>query len=276
MTRHTKKPKGEDVEVKRYPGASESGVELGKDRATEEIVGMIEKAKPGTVMIISGASELVRTKSTGEIYGDKLKEVYGNNPDYLVITRSEIKNMIDQNRQKKSGKVLDMLKEIVGKNPDKKIIIDFPLFLKEFSMGKGRWIDKDGKLIEYADALLKKHNNNETACLKDWIENEGHLEGTSLQGPNPTVVAEEHLEGLRRIDDIARKFIGEARPTVVGGVGHGWNLDVVAVYLANNGKVNAEGLEKLGGEMIKETELMRLETVDGKKVFNYRGKEFVV
>jgi hypothetical protein len=272
MTRHTIKPKGEDLKSERYPGASERGVDLAKERAKEEILNMIEKAKPGTVVIISGASEVDRTKSAGEIYGDELQEVLKDNSDYLVVTRSEIQDMLSQ----KDGKALDKLTTIINSNPDKKIVIDFPLFLKEFGFGAGRWTEKDGNLTKYFQALLEKHNNDEMACVKDWIENEGRIDGSSLQGPNPAEMAKEHVAGLKRINDFARKLIGGSRPIMVGGVGHSVNLDATAIYLSNNGQVTMEGFEKLGGELIKETELMQLETKDGKTTFNYRGKEFIV
>ncbi|MFZ2188636.1 MAG: hypothetical protein WAV73_03700 [Candidatus Moraniibacteriota bacterium] len=273
MLRHTIKPKGEDLKSERYPGASERGVDLAKERTKEEILSMIEKAKPGTVVIITGASEVDRTKSAGEIYGDELQELLKDNPGYLVITRSEIQDM---RSQKEGGNALNKLTEIVKSNPDKKIIIDFPLFLREFAFGAGRWTEKSGDPTEYFQALLKKHNNDEMACVKDWIENEGRIDKLSLQGPNPAETAKEHVAGLKRINDFARKLIGESRPIMVGGVGHSVNLDATAIYLSNNGQVTMEGFEKLGGELIKETELMQLETKDGKTIFNYRGKEFIV
>ncbi|MFH0854021.1 MAG: hypothetical protein V1891_00810 [bacterium] len=46
--RHTIKPKGEDKESLEYKGASEKGVELGRERA-KEVLEILEKSNEGTV-----------------------------------------------------------------------------------------------------------------------------------------------------------------------------------------------------------------------------------
>lgn len=169
-----------------------------------------------------------------------------------------------------------MVQEVIKKieeNPNKKIVVEFPLFIKEFAMG-GRWADKKtGEYTDYTNALLAKYNKDDDKCLRGWIESEGHLDG--LTGPNPTDVAKEHLQGAKRLHEFAEKYV-KNRPVVVGSVGHSWNLDALAVYLANDGKVDLEGLEKVGGLMIKTAEMARIEVDGGDCKLIYRGKEFPI
>jgi hypothetical protein len=272
LTRHSKKPKGDDKESQQYPGISDVGVEMSEKRAEEEISKMIEQAEPGSLIFLAGASEQVRTKSTAEVYGDKLKELFAGREDIKVVTREEISEMRDPQRGATFN--VENLKNYALSDPDKKVVIDFPLFLKEFALsGDGRWANKNGEYSEYTKAILKKHNNDELACLREWVETEGKM--GDITGPNPTQVAEEQLNGMKRLNQFAQKY-ADGRPVLIGGTGHSWNLDALAIYLANEGKVNIEGLEKIGNSMIKETELMKIEIKDGKEVFGYRGQEFEV
>jgi len=271
--RHTIKPKGEDRESMEYKGASEKGVELAKERA-HDVLNLLENAKDGTVMFIGGASEVIRTKSLDHILGDEIKRIVQEKQrdDVMVMTQKDIAPQ----EYKDSKGYTDIIRETTEKieaNSNKKIIVEFPLFLKQFAMGRERWIDKNGDFTAYTKALLEKHNNNVTECLKDWIANEGQI--GELEGPNPTKVAEEHLEGIKRLQEFAQKHIPD-RPLIIGAAGHSLNLDALAIYLANNGKVDAEGFEKVGEEMIKETELARVEIENGKSKLVYKEQEFPI
>lgn len=267
--RHTIKPKGEDRESEQYKGASEKGVELGRERSLE-VLEILEKSKEGSVMFIGRASDAVRTKSMDRILGDEIKRIINEEQrnNVMALTEEDIAD---------AGKgYTQIVQEVVKKieeNPDKKIVVEFPLFIKEFAMG-GRWADKKtSKYTDYTSAVLAKHNNNEVECLKDWIGSEGHLDG--LIGPNPTEVAKEHLQGAKRLREFAEKYVKD-RPVIVGSAGHSWNFDALAIYMANNGKVDLEGLEKVGGQMIGVTEMARIE-VDGDDCkLVYKGKEFPI
>ena len=57
---------------------------------------------------------------------------------------------------------------------------------------------------------------------------------------------------------IAERYAKD-RPISIGMVGHSWNLDALATYLANDGKVTPEGFEKIGGKLIGETQLGKIE-----------------
>lgn len=266
ITRHSKKPKGEDVESSEYSGISEKGVELAKERA-KEIESFLEKENTGTVMFIGGSSDAIRTKSTGEVYGDAIKELSeAKKEDLLVITKGEIES---RGAPEGYSKVIEQIVEQIKANPDKKIVIDYPLFLKELS--PKRWFDEKGNLSQYASRLLERNNNNEYEMTKDWIKTGGTLEG--LRGPDPTEVAEGYKLALLRLQKFARRFIKD-RHLTIGVVGHSVDLDAFATYLAN-GKVDVEGFEKVTqGQLIKETEMATITIESDKITLSYRNQDY--
>ncbi|MBU3965125.1 hypothetical protein KKA96_01975 [Patescibacteria group bacterium] len=266
--RHTIKPKGEDRESEKYKGASENGVELGKEKA-REVMELLEKSKEGAVIFIGGASDAIRTKSMDRILGDEIKRIIKeeNREDIIALTEEDIAD-----KEKGYSQIVQEVVKKIEDNPDKKIVVEFPLFIKEFAMG-GRWVEENGQYTDYTKAILAKHNNNEVECLKDWIGNEGHLD--NLTGPNPTEVAKEHLQGAKRLREFAEKYVKD-RPIIIGSAGHSWNFDALAVFLANNGKVDLEGLEKVGGQMIGVTEMARIEADGDDCKLIYKNKEFPI
>ncbi|MEK7160725.1 MAG: hypothetical protein AAB724_01725 [Patescibacteria group bacterium] len=263
--RHSIRPEGEDVESTDYRGISEKGEELAKAKA-KEVLELLENAESGTVMFLGGATEQTRTKSTSRVFGDEIKRtVKEENKDIIVLTEEDIS-------QEKGP--LQAVREVVKKieaNPDKKFLINFPLRLKGFSMLDDEWFKKDdGQPTDFYTAL---EEFDDSVALKKWIEGQGVL--GNLKGPNPTAVAEKQLESIKRLQEFAKNQIG-ARPLIVGSIGHAWNLDALAIYLANNGKVNLEGLAKVGGESIKQTQMVKVEIKDGQAKVIYNDKEFLL
>lgn len=260
--RHSIKPKGEDVESEQYPGISEKGVELARKKAME-VLKFLDASKEGTVMFIGGASDLIRTKSTAHVFGDEIKKIAQehNRNDLLVLTEEDIVAGKEEGYSKKIKKLINQ----INNNPDKKVVISFPLFLKEFSLGFDKWMDKNGKLTPFAEKLLQRNNNDDRESFKDWIQNKGIID--DLRGPNPIEVAQEQLKGIERLKKFISKYLPD-RSSIVGSVGHGWNLDALAVYLANNGKIDLEGFKKIGGDAMSETQMIRIEN-------NSEGTKFV-
>lgn len=253
-TRHSIKPKGEDVESKEYSGISEKGVELAKERAAE-VMDILDNADEGAVMFIGGGSELLRTKSTARVYGDTIKEIVKeeNIEDILVFTEGDIAGI------KGYTKKIKWLKEQIENNPDKKVIVDIPLFVKGFEMG--RWADESGDMSPYTKELLARNEYDELSALRDWFENKGVI--GDLEGPKPEEVAKDHLRAIEKLKSFVEKYISD-RQIIIGSVGHSWNLDALAVYLANDGEITVDGLEKIGGDMIGETQAITLsKTKDG-------------
>lgn len=260
FTRHSIKPRGEDLESSEFSGISEKGVDLAKERA-EEILANLESQANGTVMLISGVSEMPRTKSTAMAYGQEIKNLIElQKIDNVIVFLPEDLENIDGYTNK-----VNFLVEQIKANPNKKIVLDFPLFIKEFSF-KNRWADEKGNLSEYTKELLKRNGDDDEEAMKDWFDNQGKID--SLVGPNPKEVAEQQLAGIERLREFAKKYIPDQR-LVIGTVGHSWNLDAIAVYLANNGEINKESFEKMKAKMIGETEVIKISEKDGKQVLEY-------
>jgi len=268
LMRHSKKPKGEDLESEQYKGISEKGVEMSQEKA-KELLERLEQSADGTIMFIGGNSDMIRTNSTARVYGDEMKKIVeeSGNKNIIVLTEEDI-------RDEKTGVTgtIRKVQELINSNSDKKFLIDFPLILNEFKMGEGRWM-KDGDYSPFTKKLLERNNNDEVACVRDWFANEGKVDG--LEGPNPTEVAESHIRGIERLSEFAKKQISD-RPIIIGMAGHSWNLDAVATYLANEGKITLEGFEKTGGKMIAENQSVEVVIEDGKAKLKYGGQEFKI
>lgn len=278
--RHLKKPKGENKESSQYPGASEAGVDQGRERARKEVLEMVEQSEPGSVIFLGGASSEVRTKSGLELYGDELKEALkGREDEFVVITRTEVaeagKTEDDKTRY---AKAIEEIQKVIEANPGKKVIIDFPLMLKELSLrsrgGKNSWYDKDGNIAPYAHKLLDRNNNNDLETIKDWIQ----IEGTPIDGemgPNPQETAEDYKSAILRLHDFVKGRIPN-RPVAIGMVGHGWDADAFIVNQIK-GKVDINNFNEVMGEKpLQESELMQFKFGEDKSSFSFRGKEYEI
>jgi hypothetical protein len=96
------------------------------------------------------------------------------------------------------------------------------------------------------------------------------------QSVNPEEMARGCMDGMRRLADFARKFLPD-RPITIGFVGHSFLIDVLLTYVANAGKVTTEGFEKLGGDIVNETELATIKfDDDGNSHLEYRGEDFII
>ncbi|MFH1956678.1 MAG: hypothetical protein ABIJ28_03465 [Patescibacteria group bacterium] len=265
FTRHSIRPKEGDQESPDFEGVSEKGVELAKQRA-REILESLEQSENGTIMFIGGTSEIVRTKSTAVIYGNEMRNIVSEQKrdDVLVFVPEDLENI-----EGYSNKVDYLVKQITA-NPEKKIIIDFPLFIKEFSF-VGDFTTEEGKWTQYTREMLKRSGGDSERFLKDWLDNQGVI--GDLEGPNPKEIAEKQLAGLNRLREFVEKYIS-GRPLIIGSVGHSWSLDALAVYLANKGEVTAEAFDKMKAKMIGDTEMIKLTQKDGKQVLQY-GELFI-
>lgn len=264
-TRHSIKPKGEDKESE-YKGISEKGERLSRERA-KELLQLVENAPEGAIIFIGGASDQIRTKSTAEVYGQEMKKIIiDEKKDILMLDREDI---VDD--KKGYSEIVQNVVEKISAEPTKKTVIDFPMFLKEFSIGGGKFLNADGSMNDFTKKLLEVGGTEEGA-LKKWIESGGTFDG--IEGPKPQEIAEEQLRGIKRLSEFVQKNIGQGRPIIIGFVGHSWALDVLVIYLSNNGEINMDGFEKTGGKMIKETEAIELVIENGEKKFKYRGNEY--
>lgn len=290
-----------DPASKEYPEITEQGVEQVRSRAKGDILNLIESAPEAAVIFIGGSSDQQRTKDTGRGYGDVLAEYAEAHPDknLLVITKDQIDRQAservgrDVSKDKlKDGfvpgqiaRTVESIQEIIRQNPTKRIVIAYPLELKQLTYKYyDRWTDSQGKKTPYFNALLKKHNQDHDAAGLDWLMHQGRLEVKEgdetkvLQGPVPRDVAEEYYEGLLRLNQFAKKY-AEGRPVVTIGIGHQWDEDALVTFLANNGKVDIHGFNRVSGDgtIATETEYMAA-TIDPKQDevrVQYRGQEFI-
>ncbi|MEK6882790.1 MAG: hypothetical protein AABY22_24415 [Nanoarchaeota archaeon] len=270
LTRHSIKPKGEDIESELYRGISKKGVELARSSA-RNIFDYIEKSPNGAVIFLGGVSDEVRTKSTAEVYGNELKKILSGRKDYVVITKEDIPKGRGYTWMAKQ------VEKIINSNPDKKIVLDIPIFLKEFSPQKesknqGGWYNKSGKPTAYLIKLIEKHKGNEYDMMKDWITNKGR--SGELIGPNPLDVAKSYEKGLGRLERFVKKYAGD-RPVVNGIIGHNLNADCYLTYILGGGKVDLATFEKMsrGKGLLKETEMALIEITPDITTLTYRNQE---
>ena len=262
ITRHSIKPKGEDVESEQYKGLSRKGVELARSSA-RNILDDIENSPDNTVVFLGGVSDEVRTRSTMQLYGEELKKALAGRNDYVVITREDVG----------AGEgLLRKIRAICDANPHKKIIVDAPVYLEELSLRKKGSLTKEGKPTPYLAKLLEMHGNNESEALRDYIRNNGEMDG--LKGPNPEFIARSYQVGVERLEKFARKVIGN-RPLVTGIVGHSFETDMYLAYVAGGGKVDLPSFEKIssGQGMIKETEKATFKMGHEFTEIDYRGRK---
>lgn len=262
LTRHSKSGKG----IESSPGLSEQGVELAKERA-KTISELIKTSKNGTVIFYGGVTSTDRTRSTMELYTDEVEKILKESGERVhFIKKEDIKEEADQSGYLKTAKAIASK---VNNAPDDKVVIELPLFLKEFSMEE-YFFEEDGKTAKPQwQALLDKHGKNYSAAIKEWF---GDSEANSVVDPEE--MAKKYLSGIQRLADFSRRFFPD-RPLKIGLVGHSFMIDALLTYIANGKIVSPGGFDKIGGDVVQETELSTIE-FDGNNnlVLNYRGKKF--
>ena len=264
ITRHSKSGKG----VESSPGLSEQGVDMARERA-KTIVELIKNSEKGSVVFYGGVTNAPRTRSTMEFYTDETEKILNeNNEDVSFIKKEDIKEKADQLGYLETAKKIALK---INKSPDQKVVIELPLFLKEFSMER-YLCEEDGKTVKPEwQKLLDKHGNNYTEMIKEWF-NDSEI----TKSINPEEMAKGCMDGMQRIADFSKRFFPN-RPIKIGLVGHSFLIDVLLAYISNDRKISVEGFEKIGGDVVKETELSTVEfdNEDGIHL-KYRGKEFVL
>lgn len=279
ITRHTKKPKGVESVAKEYPGVSEEGVELAKKRVVD-IISWVESLPNGSIIALLGISPMERTRSTMKIYAESLRESLKDKKGFILVTRDEIKNLYKE--EKGVHKTIEAIRKKIEENQTAKVIIEFPLVIKEFSDPK--WFnpeDKDKTLDErrlspYIDHLggIKRFREQRDQAIKQWFDEKGMVNNEQL-GPNPKEIAEGHLRALYRLWNFTRKIFPD-KPLNIVIVGHSLEMDAFFTFLANEGQINSRGFEKIGGLEFQETEPAKIKlNEDGTIELNYRGKSFI-
>jgi len=256
LSRHAKKVEKStrDNELsENYPGITKEGEKEAREK-TREIKEIIENLPQEAVVILSGISKAIRTRSTLEIYGDELKNNFKNREDITFVSNKDESS----NKEKSLNKKLEELRNL-SKFEGKKTVILFPLWIKQFTAPQGKW-------KEWSDYFSKTGINKDSE-IAQWID--------VKKGPDPKEVAEDLLVGLQRLEDFFQKFF-KGRPIIILNVDHGGELDALFTYLANEGKLTSEGFKKIGNREAQESELARLSYLPGQGIeFNYRGNKFL-
>ncbi len=265
-TRHSIKKKREDRGSENYPGLSPEGVELGIKTTKEMLKSFIDSLPRNAIIAILGVSDAVRTRSTSQIYGDTLKKLYEGDNQVVVKTEEEITDP-----KKSYTEIIRDLQQEMQNNFDKKFVINFPLFIKEFSLR--HWLDENGEDSDFTRELLKRSGNDENKAILEWVDSNGELQG--IKGPNPTKIAQRYEKGFKRLRDFVQRHV-KGRPVYIGGVGHSWDLDVFIAYMTH-GRVDSQSIREIMGKdkkMIQETEPFYFSVKGDKIQGKYRGKEY--
>lgn len=252
-----------------YPSLTEMGVNQARATARQEIFSTIAQSEPGTVYCILACSDQERTRDTARVYGAELQRIASGRDDLLVLTEEQIGTSY-----REQGSVMATLERIREMHkPDQKMVISFPLRLKELSYAyQNRWT-KSGKKTEYFETLLDSFSGSHAEAAKHWIWQNGWLaaEGRWLQGPKPADVAQQYLNGMIRV----QKFTQQAFPdnnVIVHGVGHQWDLDALVTSFSDK-EVTLESFNRAtGGTVIGESEFMKIELGQENSV-QYREKK---
>lgn len=263
VTRHSKSGKG----VEEFPGLSEEGVDMAKERA-KSIAGLIKDAEDGSVIFYGGSSNILRTKSTMELYASEAERILTEEGvQARFIKKEDIKEQAGRSGYLKTAQELAAT---IESSPDEKVVIELPLFLKEFSMER-YLCEKDGETVKPQwQALLDKHGKNYSEAIKDWFS-----DPELMKDIDPVAIAKDCMVGMKRLADFSRRFIA-GRPIKIGFVGHSFLIDALLTYIANGGQVTTEGFNNIGGDVISETELSTIEYDEqGKMHLKYRGQDFI-
>jgi hypothetical protein len=219
------------------------------------------------VILFGGVTSAVRTRSTMELYVSEAEKILtAENDGVSFLKTEEIKALASESGYSSAAK--DLVSKI-NLMPEQKVVIELPLFLKEFSMEKYLY-EEDGVTVKQGwEELLAKHGKNYSEAVKDWLS-----DPILSKSVNPEEMARGCMDGMRRLADFAQKFLPD-RPITIGFVGHSFLIDVLLTYVANAGKVTTEGFEKLGGDIVNETELATIKFDEaGNSHLEYRGKDF--
>ncbi|MFH0870017.1 MAG: hypothetical protein V1866_03090 [archaeon] len=269
-SRHSLKKKEHfyDFNSKKYPGLIWRGIGLAKQSA-KDIISELEQTPHNSVFFLGAVSDEVRTHSTARIYGAEMKKLLADNKGYVVVTEEDMAG----NRQQSYRETIGQLKKIIDDNPDKRVVVDVPLFVKQFSMQRIGWVDGAGNRTPYSKKILGKAGGDLQAAFRYWVEHQGEpIDG--VEGPKPVEVAKDYQKGLDRLEHFVRKYVPD-RPLVTGFVGHNYDATAFLTYIAGGGKVDLATYDRIrGGEqMVKEAEIGTVKIAGENATLTFRKKK---
>lgn len=284
FSRHTIRADGEmgrggleadDSPSERFPAVTRKGEEKAREVARNQYTEIIDGMEENGILFLGGSSEEDRTRQTAEIIGDELLELYKGQEDILILDKDGIEK-IREEAIKEDGKALDKIEEIIRSNQDRKVVLCYPMFLKNFSLRPGFRDAETGEHTEFSKQIFNKVGYDGQNGAIEWFGNKGKIDagGDIISGPVPEEISQQHIEGIERLRKFAEKF-SHSRQINIGFTGHGWNLDALALYYASGGDVDKKIFKDLFDEqVIEQTETGWVEVKNGKAILHYKGKEF--
>lgn len=261
--------KPEDTTSENFPALTKEGEEKIREIARDEYAEVIDNMETNGILFLGGSSEEGRTKESANVIGNEMSNLYKDNKDILVLDKNTIQQ-IQEDAKGESGKILKKLEAVINNNPDKKIIIVYPLFLKEFSLRPVFRNLKDGQHSDFSKKIFSKVGYNEQLGFIEWLNKDAEIK----QGQSANDVSLKQLKGLQRLREFAEIF-SQNRQLCAGFIGHGWNLDALALYYANGGKVDKNAFKELfDNKIIGQAETGWVELKDGETVLHYKDKIF--
>ena len=277
-----------------FKGITPEGAELVREKVRTDLLETIEKSAPGSVVILGGASDLYRTKSSCRVATEELQRLLAERSnEFLILDETAINNLV-QDRSTES--TLHALQKVVSENSDKKVIISYPLYLQEITLLQkqaGRMADvKNWKVgdpdNEVSTEIVKEYSkmssdSEDIGLVLNWVRTNGRLEvnGKVLEGANPTETAQRYTRAFLRLQKVAKQLFPN-RPLTIQITGHSWDIDVFIAYVTHHGKIDVEGVKEIAaGDQGKETIIEPFEAPVIKissqgAILSYRGKEYPV
>lgn len=244
---------------KDYPGLNKKGIETARKRA-QDLIKEIESLPKEGITWLAGCSEVLRTRSTLSVYGEELKKYYAEDEDILYLEKKDIIG--------KSKEVIDLIKN----TKDKKIIINFPLALKEISnremlnnLYEGTWDKEIKQLFLDSDKDLNKFT-------EDWFGKFEDKDGNAPKSPQKSY--EQIVKSLKRLREFFNKVVSD-RDSLIAIVGHNTELNSLATKLIS-GEISKKAFKEDIKDSIEETESMVINNKEGETKFKYRNKEYKV
>ena len=298
VNRHTLKGTPEAVSEQsglEFKGITEAGAEKVRERVRTDLLETIEKSAPGSVVVLGGASDLYRTKSSSRVATEELQKLLSERSnEFLILDEAAINNLV-QDRSTES--TLHALQKVVSENSDKKVIISYPLYIQELTLltketgrmeGVTNW-KIGGPDSETSTAATAEYTRlaggtpeNINAVL-NWVKTHDHLEvdGKILEAPNPIETAKRYTRAFLRLQKVAKQLFPN-RPLVIQITGHSWDIDVFIAYLTHHGKIDEDGVREIAaGNQGKDTVIEAFEAPVIKvgsqgATLSYRDKEYPV
>lgn len=270
-----------NADAKGYPGITERGVQM-LEEPSAQLALAIEAGAPNAVVFIGGSSEEVRTRSSAERIGDNLAERYQDDPNTIVITRSQIKDIYKTQASEETDSklaaidrmvgVIRHVKTIITDNPDKRIIITYPLHLKQLSM-RPLLRDFQGNQTAYTKELESRNPKDlDAQMLESMLD--VHPDDYQAERPfSPEEIAKQHITGVARLQRMVERVAGE-RDTFIGVVGHGVWLDALPAELMRQGDETLEQAyrDKIHAKAIGQAEMGIVQFKNNAATITYKGE----